>query len=103
MLDREIGLAGPNPENAAQIPAAGEARVERQRTVDQRDHAHDILAEIRQHEGGIGEDARVVSATSKRPPSKIDGLAAGSSPALRSSRYVTSCMWQIAAQASAGP
>jgi len=45
MLDREIGLAGPEPEKAAYIPAAGEARVERQRSVDQPDHGADILAE----------------------------------------------------------
>ena len=76
MLDREIVLTGPDPENAAQIPAAGEARVERQRTVDQPDHGADILAEIRQHEGGVGEDARVVLRHLERLPSKIDGLAA---------------------------
>jgi len=47
MLDREIGLTGQHPDNAAQIPAAGIARVERERTVDQPDHGTDILAKIR--------------------------------------------------------
>ncbi len=41
MLDREIGLAGPEPENATHIPAAGEARVERECSVDQPDHGAD--------------------------------------------------------------
>ena len=45
MLNREIVLTGPNPEKAAQIPAAREARVERERAVDQPDHGADILAE----------------------------------------------------------
>ena len=76
MLDREIGLTGPDPENAAHKPAAGEARVERQRTVDQPDHGADVLAEISQHEGGVGEDARVVLPRLERLPSKIAGLAA---------------------------
>ena len=76
MLDREIGLTGPEPENAAQKPAAGVARVERQRTVDQPDHGADILAEISQHEGGVGEDGRVVLPDLERLPSKIDALAA---------------------------
>jgi hypothetical protein len=77
MLDREMGLAGKHPENTAQIPAAGEARVERERTVGQPDHGVDILAESRQHEGGVGEDARIVLARPERLPSKIDTLAAG--------------------------
>ena len=86
MLDREIGLPGTDPEQAAQIPAAGKARIERKRTVDQRDHGADILAEIRQHKGGVGEDARVVAAPLERPPSKIDAPCGGRAPDLRSSR-----------------
>jgi hypothetical protein len=31
---------------------------------------------MRQHEGGVGEDARVVLCRIERPPSKIDALAA---------------------------
>src|SRR5438105_1219027 len=77
MLDREIGLTGPEPENAAQIPAVGEARVERQRPVDQPDHRTDVLAEASQHPGGIGEDAWVILPHLKRLPSKIAGLGAG--------------------------
>src|SRR5712672_3299163 len=77
MLDREIVLAGPDPDNAAHKPAAGIARVECQRTVDQPDRGGNILAEIRQREGGVGEDARVVVRRLERMPSKVAGLAVG--------------------------
>src|SRR5580700_4709860 len=77
MLDREIVLTGIYPEHAAQIPAAGVARIERQRAVDQPDHGADILAEIRQSIGGVGEDTRVVLRHLERLPSEIDGLAPG--------------------------
>src|ERR1700736_793287 len=77
MLDCEISLAGPEPETAAQIPAAGEARVERERAVDQPEHGADVLAELCQHPGGGSEDARVVLPHLERLPSKIDGFAAG--------------------------
>src|SRR5438132_13860568 len=77
MLDPEIGLAGPHSEKAAHKPAAGVARVERERTVDNADHRTNILAEPREHLGGIGKDARVVLRHLQRLPSKIAGLAAG--------------------------
>jgi hypothetical protein len=77
MLDRDIGLAGPEPENAAHKPAAGIARVDRERTVDQPHHGGDILAEIRQRESGVGKNARIVVHLLERLPSKIAGLAAG--------------------------
>src|SRR5262249_18626588 len=48
MLDRNVGFARPLPEDAAEVPAAGVVRVERQGTVDQRHHSVDVLAEIRQ-------------------------------------------------------
>src|SRR4051812_31519175 len=76
MLDREIVLTGPNPEGAARMPATGKARVKCQRTVDQPDYGADVLAEIRQQEGGVGEDTRVVLPRLERLPSKIDALAA---------------------------
>ena len=68
MLDPEIGLAGPYSEKAAHKPAAGVARVERERAVDQADHRTNVLAEPGQHLGGIGEDARVVLPGLKRLP-----------------------------------
>jgi len=76
MLNRKIVLTSPDPYKAAQIPAAGEARVERQRAVNQPDHSADILAEICEHEGGVGEDARIVFLCPERQTSKIDGFAA---------------------------
>src|SRR6266478_7464306 len=77
MLDRDIVLAGPEPEKAAYIPAAGEARVERERTVDQPDHGADVLPELAQHESGVREDAGVVLPRLERTPGKIYALAAG--------------------------
>src|SRR6266702_6261071 len=58
------------------MPAAGEARVKPECAVDQPDHGADVLAEIRQHQSGVGEGARVVLPRQERLPSKIDGLAA---------------------------
>jgi hypothetical protein len=60
MLDREIGLTGKYPEKAAHITAAGKARIDRQRPIDQADHRADVLAETSQYQSRIGEDARVV-------------------------------------------
>ena len=55
-----------------------------------------------QHEGGVGEDARVVRRHLERLPGEIAALAAG---CLRFSAQpsMTSRKWQTAAQASAGP
>ena len=68
------GWPAHSPENAADGPAAGVVRVERQRTVDQRDHRADVLAEIGQREGGIRQDARVVAGHFEGPPGEIDAL-----------------------------
>ena len=48
-------------ETTADVPAAGEARIEHQRAVDQRDHRTDVLAEIAQRKGSIGKHSGVVS------------------------------------------
>ena len=48
VLDRNVGLARPLPEDAAEVPAAGVVRVERQCAINQCDHGADVLAEIRQ-------------------------------------------------------
>src|SRR5580704_10131854 len=74
MLDGEIGLTRPEPENAAQVPAVGEARVERQSPVGQPNHRAYVLAEASEHPGGIGEDARVVLSHLERLPGKVAGL-----------------------------
>src|SRR5271165_7536537 len=44
MLDRDVGLARPVPAGAAEKPAAGVVRVERQCAVHQRHHGADVLA-----------------------------------------------------------
>src|ERR1051326_1225667 len=71
MLDREIMLTGVQPENAALKPTARIARVERKCAIDQPDHRTEVLAESRQHDGGVGEDARVVL-NRARPPRSSD-------------------------------
>ena len=53
MLDRDVGLARKRLRMPLMMPAAREIRVERQRTIDQRYHRADVLAEIGQREGGI--------------------------------------------------
>ena len=60
MPDREIRFPADQPQHAADVPAARKARVERQRTIGQCRHRADVLAEKREREGGIREDARIV-------------------------------------------
>src|SRR5262249_55245125 len=59
-LDRRIVIARPRFHISAEIPAAGEARVERQRAIDNSDHCVEILTKSRQHIGGIGEGRSVL-------------------------------------------
>src|SRR3954452_7487187 len=73
MLNREIVLTGSYSQRAAQIPTPCEARVQRERTVDQPNHRPNVLAESSQHGGGIGKDAWIVMRHLKRLSSKIDG------------------------------
>src|SRR5712664_3016911 len=78
MLDRDVWVACPEPENAAANKlAASEAGVERQRAVDQADHRADILAEIRQRGGGIDDSPGGVLPHLQRLPREIDGFGAG--------------------------
>src|SRR5947209_3972935 len=76
MLDRDVGLARPQPDDAAEEPAACETRVQLQGPIDQRRRGADVLAEIGEHMGGIREDARIVAGHLQGPPGKIDALAA---------------------------
>jgi hypothetical protein len=55
---------------------AREARVERQRPVDQSHHGADILIKIGKRESGIGEGDRVVAGDLQRPPPQVDTFAA---------------------------
>src|SRR6202047_1409832 len=45
MLDREIRLAGPQPEQTADVPAARVTWIEAESAIDQRDHRIQALAE----------------------------------------------------------
>ena len=53
VLDREVGLARPEPAHRALGPAAREARVERYGMIDQSRHGTDVLAKLGQSDGRI--------------------------------------------------
>src|SRR5215471_13766941 len=74
VLDRDVGVARPYPELTADEPAAREVRVERQRTIDQRQHGADVLSEIGQRDRGIRQNARVVAGHFKGSPGEIGAL-----------------------------
>src|SRR5689334_18080802 len=74
MLDCEIVLTGKYPEKTAHPPAACEARVERERTIDKPDHGTNVLAEASQDEGRARENTRIVLRHLKRLPGKVDAL-----------------------------
>src|SRR5437660_4610152 len=73
MLDRQIRLTCKQPKPTAHVPAISEARVERERTVDQCDRRIDFLAEAPECHGGTPEDTRIVTAGGESPPGKFDG------------------------------
>src|SRR5260370_1890843 len=75
MLDSEIRLLGKQLEKAAGVPAAHVARIERQRTINQRRHCTDVLTEIAQRSGSIGQHSRIVPGDLKRALSAIDALS----------------------------
>jgi len=60
MTDRDIGLARPQSNGAANVPTAREIRVQRERTINQRHHGADVLTEIGQRLRGIRESYRIV-------------------------------------------
>jgi hypothetical protein len=74
MLDRDVGLARPIPEHATDQPAPREVRVERQRTISQRRHGPDVLAEISQREGGIRQSPRIIAGQLQGSFGEIDTL-----------------------------
>ena len=61
LLDPKIGLSRPDTENAPQMPRPREARIERERAIDQCYLGSDILAEKGERKRGMREDARVVA------------------------------------------
>src|SRR5215471_10798250 len=74
MLDCDIGLAGPKPHDAAVEPAAREARIEQQRSVDQRYHGTDILTESGERDRGSRQDSGIVASHFERSPSELRAL-----------------------------
>jgi len=59
MLDRDILVTGPQPQPPAYSPAAGEARIEVEGAVNQRDCWLDVLSKISEDRSDIGDRARI--------------------------------------------
>src|SRR4029077_7994396 len=59
MLDRDILVAGPQPQPPAYPPAAVEARIEVESAVNQRDCRLDILSKVSEHRSDTGDRARI--------------------------------------------
>ena len=74
MLDRNVRLARPQPQDPAQVSAARETWIERQRTVDQCHHGANVLAEIGQRESGMYQDYGIVACDFESTPGQIDAL-----------------------------
>src|ERR1700730_18545562 len=83
MLDREIRLAGPQPEKTADVPAAREARIEGESVIDQHDHRIEVFAENGKRHCGVGQNARVVPGRREGPPSKVDPVRRDRGPIWR--------------------
>src|SRR5215471_10862717 len=75
MGDREIGLASKIPKHATLIPAFSKARIERERTVHQRNRCIDVLVKESEHEGCLAESVRIVVGKSNGLASEADALA----------------------------
>src|ERR1044071_7533657 len=76
MIDCSVELAGPEPEDAADVPTTRETRVEYQRAVNQGNHATDVLTEIAQRKGAIREDARIIAGRLQGSPREINPFLA---------------------------
>src|SRR5208282_2625511 len=75
MLNREIGITGQIPQNAAQQPTASKARVEGERPFNQSYSDIDVVAQKSDREPGKGEDIGVVRGEPERPASQVETLA----------------------------
>ena len=74
MLNRNIGLAHPIPEDAASVPPAREAGVEDQGTIHPRRHRVDVLTRKDEHLTGIHQYSRVVASQFQGSPCEIGAL-----------------------------
>jgi hypothetical protein len=79
MLDREIGLPGPQPEPSALLPTPSKALVDLQSAIDQRNGRVDILAEVSERVGGICENLRVTPRARRAKSTPSPRFTSGSS------------------------
>ena len=59
MGERHIRLASPIPKYTAAIPSVSKARIERERTIDQRQGAINVFAKVAERAGSVAKYARV--------------------------------------------
>src|ERR1700730_9900783 len=85
MLDRQTGFTRHQPEPTAKHPAARKARIKCEGTVDHAYGSSDLLAEIPQHDCGVGEHAGVATGSADSLFGQSDGFAAVRLPVLRPS------------------
>ena len=76
MLDREIGLPGPQSQPAAVDPAAGIARIELDATIDQCGRRIEIPAGVAERVGSPAKSIWVVASAAQCALGKIDGAPA---------------------------
>src|SRR5215469_14138711 len=95
MLDRQIRLAGPHSQKAADVPAARIAWIEGESAIDQHDHRIDVLAETGESVRRVSQHARVVSRDLQGTVSKVDSLLPVRVPIrsgrLRDQMHATGC------------
>ena|SRR6516164_3192002 len=72
MLDREVGLAGPYPDLRADRPTTCRARIEPEGPINERHHSIDVLTEIRECMGGVGQGVRIIAGGLERALSVLD-------------------------------
>src|SRR5215469_9713905 len=77
MLDREVVLAGPQPELGAHVPAASKAGVQLQGSVGKIQRRRDILSEVTESIGSACKNVWIVSGVAQCPSGKIDAFVPG--------------------------
>src|SRR5262245_5412697 len=82
MLNRKIGVSGPQPKPSALNPAKCEAWIEVQSAINQGDGWIDVRLEIAEDLSGVAEDIGIVASSPKRAASKIDAILAVPLPIL---------------------
>ena len=97
MLDRQIRLPGPQPEKAADVPAARVARIEGESAIDQRDHRIDVFAETGERKAASASTPGSFPATPTARRAKSMPFC-GSHPRSGAEASVTNRMQQIAAK-----